>query len=99
MIKMPEQAGKTTIAIKATPLGAFYLVAGRDVYYCVDLAHKLGRKDIKIITECEIEKGRFRGSRNQIVLDHACYGRISDRALAEIVQHNSVIELSRPPVN
>jgi hypothetical protein len=64
--------GKTTKQMQDAPPKAIYVWCNRHLDYPKNLARKLGREDLEIVSQSFIDMGRWRGRVfSGIVLDHA----------------------------
>jgi hypothetical protein len=77
--------GETTRRMLAAPADAIYVWCTQDRRYAVDLAHYLGRTDLKIVRpDPHSLQAAAAGSRRQVVVDHALFDCVSSRTWQEI---------------
>lgn len=68
-----RQTGKTQRLMLAAPHGALFVWCNDVLHYPKELARKLGREDLRIVSPGWLEYGGWRGSRFPgMVQDHAC---------------------------
>lgn len=78
-----RQSGQTTQQMKNAPPGAIYVWVNSHIYYPVQLARSLGRADLKIVSSSWLEdKSKIVGSKDPVIIDHACDITIGDRIYA-----------------
>ena len=81
--------GLTTAQIKRAPLGAVFVWLNGDMTYPKNLAHFLGRDDLRIVTLSQVRAGALRGLRlSGLEVDHAARPDERERAeLAHVAIH------------
>lgn len=77
-MQMERCDGETTRQMQAAPKGSLFVWVNGSTHYARDLAHRLDRDDLVIVSPSYFEGDRWRGFEwPGIVLDHAC--RLTER--------------------
>jgi hypothetical protein len=82
--------GQTTRQIQQAPTGAIFVAVGNG-HYERDLAARLNRADLRIVTSDILDslRDRFCGSWIPLVIDHAC--RLTEKQWEEVLLYRSLV--------
>lgn len=76
-----RRSGRTTRQMLEAPKGAYYVWPHKATSYAKQLAEHLGRKDLTIVHPAFFGyKGRGKGMRVKIVIDHECVLTVTQMA-------------------
>lgn len=81
-----RQTGRTSRQMKDAPQGAVYVWCNNVLRYPKDLANRLGRTDLKVISLDGLEEAII-GTRNHVVVDH--FANLSERQIHALQIHEA----------
>lgn len=94
-----RQTGRTTQQMKDAPYGAVFVwPVGNSISYAKDLAHKLGRGDLRIVSMSALSDCSLYGLHvPAIVLDHETMSGMKPNDYGQFMRLGA--QIVRPPVN